>query len=244
LCGVGTNWGHVFDVDKVVFGEYSRSDPERRWEKIEGVIIMKCTFALALVLSAVLCSAPLAWAETASQKNTGYTVIKGGVYSPSESYDLNNFNGGSTSNVDSKTGYVGELAFGHYFFPIFGIEMGAGYFESKGSPAAEPGIVKLKVVPVLASAKVFLPLGPIEPYGEVGIGAYFTKLEVSGNLGSFSGSSKVTYGVHAGAGLNINLSDAFFLGAEGRYIQAKPEFGGQPVKLNGYTATIDLGFRY
>jgi hypothetical protein len=172
-------------------------------------------------------------------------VIKGGIYSPSESFDLNNFNGGSTTHLDTKTGFDGEIAVGHYFLPIFGIELGAGYFESKGSPAAEPGSTRLKVVPVIASAKVFLPLGTIEPYGEAGIGAYFTKLEVSDNLGSFSGSSEVTYGVHMGVGLNINLTDTFFLlGAEGRYIWAKPEFGGQPVNLNGFTATIDLGFRY
>jgi opacity protein-like surface antigen len=204
---------------------------------------MKRIFALSFVLFAVLiCAAPFSSAE--SQKNSSYTVLKGGVYSPSDTYDLDNFNGGSTSHFDTKTGFNGELAFGHYFLPIFGIELGAGYFESKGSPAAEPGSTKLKVVPILASAKVFLPLGSIEPYGEAGIGAYFTKLEVSGNLGSFSGSSKVTYGVHAGVGLNINLTDSVFLGAEGRYIRAKPEFGGQPVKLNGFTTTIDLGFRY
>ncbi len=207
---------------------------------------MKSTFILSLVLASVLIgTAPTSsLAESASEKYSNYTEIKAGVYSPSESYDLNNFNGGSTSHLDTKTGFNGEIAFGHYFLPVFGIELGVGYFESKGSPAAEPGSTKLKVVPVLASAKVFFPFGPVEPYGEVGIGAYFTDLEVNGNLGSFSGSSKVTYGVHAGAGLNINLTDTFFLGAEGRYIWAKPEFGGQPVELNGYTATINLGFRY
>ena len=206
---------------------------------------MKSTFALSLVLSTVLIAlAPsTSPAEPASEKHSNYTVIKGGVYSPSDSYDLNNFNGGSTTHLDTATGFNGELAFGHYFVPIFGIELGIGYFESEGSPAAEPGSTKLKVVPVLASAKIFIPLGPFEPYGEAGIGAYFTELEVNGNLGNFSGSSKVTYGTHAGVGLNINLSDTFFLGAEGRYIWAKPEFGGQPVKLDGYTATINLGFR-
>ena len=207
---------------------------------------MKYTFVLSLILAAVLIgiTPTTSPAEPGSETHSNYTVIKGGVYSPSESYNLNNFNGGITSHLDTKTGFDGEIAFGHYFLPIFGIELGAGYFESKGSPAAEPGSTTLRVVPVLASAKVFLPLGPIEPYGEAGIGAYFTKLEVSGNLGSFSGSSKVTYGVHAGVGLNLNFTDTFFLGAEGRYIRAKPEFGGQPVKLNGFTATIDLGFRY
>jgi opacity protein-like surface antigen len=207
---------------------------------------MKCALALSLVLSAVLIGiAPTSCpAETASKTYSNYTVIKAGVYSPSESYDLQNFNGGSTTHVDTKTGFVGEIAFGHYFLPEFGIELGVGYFESNGSPAAEPGSTKLKVVPLLASAKVFLPIGMIEPYAEAGIGAYITDLEVSGNLGSFSGSTKVTYGVHAGVGLNFNLTDTFFLGAEGRYIWAKPEFGGQPVELNAFTATIDLGFRY
>ncbi len=207
---------------------------------------MKSTFAISLVTALVLIGAAptTSLAESGSETHSNYTVIKGGLYSPSEKYDLHNFNGGSTSHLDNKTGFNGELAFGHYFLPIFGLELGAGYFESKGSPAAEPGATTLKVVPVRASAKVFLPLGPIEPYGEAGIGAYFTKLEVSGNLGSFSGESKVTYGLHAGVGLNINLTNTFFLGAEGRYIWAKPEFGGQPVKLDGFTATINLGFRY
>ncbi len=71
-----------------------------------------------------------------------------------------------------------------------------------------------------------------------------SKLEVSGNLGSFSGSSSITYGLHGGLGLNINLTDAFFLGVEARYIKAKPEFGGQPIPLDGYTATLNVGFRY
>jgi hypothetical protein len=80
------------------------------------------------------------------------------------------------------------------------VELGVGYFESKGSPAAEPGKTKLKVVPVLATAKAFIPIGGTEPYGEFGIGAYFTKFEISGNLGSFSGDSKVTYGLKPEAG--------------------------------------------
>ena len=48
----------------------------------------------------------------------------------------------------------------------------------------------------------------------------------------------------AASGMNVNFTETFFVGIEGRYIQAKPEYGGQPVRLNGYTATIDLGFRY
>ena len=104
--------------------------------------------------------------------------------------------------------------------------------------------LRLGVVPIRLSGKLFLPLGPVEPYGELGIGAYVTKLEVSGNLGGFRGATKITYGLHGGVGINVYFTESFFVGLEGRYIQAKPEYGGQPVRLKGFTATIDVGFRY
>ncbi|HUJ17962.1 MAG TPA: outer membrane beta-barrel protein [Nitrospirota bacterium] len=203
-------------------------------------LILPILFSIAIAMPATLAAAP------ASEKNDGYFVLKGGYYYPSEStLSLNDFeDSGTRTELERKNGFDGEIAFGHYFFPIFGIEFGAGYFESKSAPPAEPGQTRLKVVPVQLSGKLFLPLGPFEPYAEAGIGAYFTKFEVQGNLGSFNGTSRVTYGIHWGAGLNFNFTDSFFMGLEGRYIKAKPEYGGQPVRLDGYTATLNLGFRY
>ncbi len=197
---------------------------------------MKTAFALFLVLAVALIGvAPsVALAETPSN----YVALKGGIYSPSKNFNINNI------DVDSKTGFDGEIAFGHYFMPVFAMELGAGYFESKGSAAAQPGDAKLKVVPVLLTAKALLPMGPIEPYGEFGIGAYVTKLDVSGNLSNFSGSSKTAFGLHAGAGVNFNITEAVFLGVEGRYLWAKPSMGGQDIKLDGFTVTADLGFRF
>jgi outer membrane protein W len=183
-------------------------------------------------------------AASAEDKPTNYLALKGGIYSPSLSSNVNNFNSGNTSKLDSKTGFAGEVAIGHYFLPMFAVELGAGFFESKGSPAAEPGETKLQVVPVVATGKVLLPIGPIEPYGLFGIGAYFTDLNVQGNTGNFRGSSKITYGLHAGAGINFNLTDTFFLGAEGKYVWARPSYGGQDIKLDGFIATADIGFRF
>lgn len=200
---------------------------------------MKTTVGLTLFFVA-------AWVSIASAAETpiNYLELKAGVYSPSDSFDLHNFNGGVDSHLDSKTGFNGEVAIGRYLIPILAVELGAGYFESKGSPATPPGETKLKVVPVTATAKVLAPLGPVEPYGEFGIGAYFSRLELDGNLGAFSGSSDTTYGLHAGAGVNVNVADNVFLGVEGRYLWAKPSFGGQDVKLNGFTVTGDLGYRF
>lgn len=195
-----------------------------------------------LLVAAVAVQSPsVALAEPLSN----YVVFKGGYYSPNQDYSVNDFNtAGARSDLESKKGFNGEIAFGHYLAPIFGLEFGVGYFESTSSSAIEPGEMKLKVVPAQLSAKLFLPLGVFEPYGEFGIGAYFTKLDVHGNLGNFSGSSEVTYGLHGGVGFNINFTDTFFLGLEGRYIKVKPEYGGQPIELDGYTATLNLGFRH
>lgn len=203
---------------------------------------MKTTSILFLTLAVVMIgSASLASAEEAP---ANYVVLKGGIYSPSLSHDLDNFNGGSTTHLDSKTGFAGEVAVGHYFLPMIAVELGAGYFESKGSPAAEPGDAKLKVVPLIATGKVLLPLGIFEPYGLFGIGGYVTELNVSGNTGNFRGSTKITYGLHAGAGFNINFSSNMFAGLEGKYLWAEPSFGGQHVKLDGFITTADVGFRF
>jgi len=197
---------------------------------------------VALLLIVLLIG--LATQARAEDNPSNYLVLKGGIYSPSLSHDLDNFNGGSTSHLDSQTGFAGEVAIGHYFLPFLAVELGGGYFESKGSPAAEPGHAKLKVVPVVATGKLLLPLGPFEPYGLFGIGAYITRLDVEGSTGSFRGSSDVTYGLHAGAGCNLNFSKQVFAGLEGKYLWAEPSFGGQHVGLDGFITTANLGIRF
>ncbi len=106
----------------------------------------------------------------------------------------------------------------------------------------------MESVPVLLSAKLFLPLGFIQPYGEIGVGGYFTKLELVNALGQKSSDRDFNFGPHAGAGININITSTFYVGFEGRFRRVRPEFTSQTtkqtVRLNGYTATVKFGFRY
>jgi outer membrane protein W len=176
--------------------------------------------------------------------NSRYIVLKGGRYSPSEKYDITHFNESTVSRLDMGTGLSGEIALGQYSNPELALELGIGYFESKGSPAAEPGSTRLKAVPIVITAKDFIQMPALRPYLEFGVGAYSTKLEVSGNTGSFSSQSKTTYGFHAGLGFDIDIANAMFIGLEGRYLWVKADYGGQPVKLNGFMSTINLGFKY
>jgi opacity protein-like surface antigen len=200
---------------------------------------------MALALTIIAATAALSADEKPTDdKLSNYLMLKGGIYSPSSSFDLENFNAGSRTHLDSKTGFAGEVAIGHYFLPILAVELGVGYFESAGSPAAQPGELKLRVVPLIATGKVLLPLGPLEPYGLAGIGAYVTDLDVKGNNSNFHGSTKITYGFHGGAGLNINFQKNMFAGLEGKYIWVEPSFGGQHINLDGFIATADIGFRF
>ncbi|MBU0483616.1 MAG: porin family protein [Proteobacteria bacterium] len=196
------------------------------------------TIVLATTLTGIITPA------FAAENPANYLMIKAGVYSPSSSHDLNDFNGGSRTRLDSETGFAGEIAAGHYFLPMVALELGAGYFQSEGSAAAQPGETKLKVVPVTLSGKVLLPLGMFEPYGLLGVGAYITDLDVSGNTGNFSGSSETSFGLHAGGGVNLNFNKEMFVGLEGKYLWSKPSFGGQDIDLDGFITTVNLGFRY
>jgi hypothetical protein len=44
--------------------------------------------------------------------------------------------------------------------------------------------------------------------------------------------------------VNFNITQIVFLGVEGRYLWAKPSFSGDDIKLDGFTVTGDLGFRF
>jgi len=218
---------------------------------------MKNNLVLTLVLAtAILCIAPIARAQETPESQpapqatvtaeptrpSGYIMLKAGIYSPSEKFDLETINGGQFERIDQKTGFDGELAFGYYFASFISAELSAGYFHSKGTPTGGNGETKLDVVPVLLTAKLLLPIGPIEPYVEGGGGAYITEFKGTGDLDNFKISTKVAYGLHAGAGVNLFITKEVFLGVEGRYIWSKPQFGGQDVKLNGFTVTGGIGF--
>jgi opacity protein-like surface antigen len=203
------------------------------------------------MLSVVACASQ----ATAGGRLGTYVELKGGIYSPSATFNLKNIDLETTFNSATDTGVNGEIAVGHYFLPTLAVEAGIGYFKGKGSFATTPPHrMSFNVVPVLLSAKALIPVGPVDPYGELGIGAYFTRFDVTDNASTFSGSS--TLGLHAGAGVNVNVTPVVFVGVEGRYVSANPSFGDQKIKvndteyalngfkLNGFTTTLAVGYSF
>ncbi|BCS54812.1 outer membrane beta-barrel protein [Geobacter sp. SVR] len=164
-------------------------------------------------------------------KPTSYLLLKGGFYAPKHGVAMD------------KLGGAGELAVGQYILPALAVELGAGYFQTKNSPAAPQGTL-LRIVPVVATGKAILPLGAFEPYGLFGIGAYIADLDVHGTVNNFSGSTEVAFGLHAGGGFNLDVARNMFVGAEGKYLWSKPEFGGRDIRLDGFISTLNVGFRF
>lgn len=208
-----------------------------------------------LVLFGVIGLAPQ---SSGAERSPSYVALKGGIYSPSKDFALKNLDVETTFDADTKTGVDGEIAIGHYILPTLALELGVGYFKGTGTVPSDSVSarhqVDFNVVPVILSAKALIPAGPVDPYGEAGIGAYFTQVDVADNLNSFSG--KTTFGIHAGGGVNVNVSESMFIGAEGRYVWANPSIGGEKItlnsdefaldgfKLNGFTTTLVVGFGF
>lgn len=203
---------------------------------------MKRTIVSMIIASMLLATAPWqAQAAPDSSEYPGYFTLKGGYYYPSEPISLSEFN---NAHFDRENGYTGEIAFGQHYGPFLGSELGIGYLQSRQFPSFGAGRTRLEAVPLLLSLKVFLPIGPIEPYGELGVGAYFNRFEVENGLGGERIFRETDFGPHVGLGVNVNFSNTFYVGLEGRYRKVKPEYEGQEVRMDGYTATMNLGFRY
>ena len=202
------------------------------------------TFLLSTILGvAGIASTALAQESVAKREKSTYVALKGGIYSPSADFNIDNLNVETTFDGNTETGVDAEIAFGHYFLPTVVLELGAGYFKAKGTFDTGNNVrndLEFNVIPLILSGKFMIPVGSVSPYGEAGIGAYFSSLDVSNNGNSFSGTS--TFGIHAGAGIDVPVGDTVFLGTEGRYVWADPSFGDEEIKINDTTYSLD-GFK-
>jgi len=213
----------------------------------------------AVFVLVMLGVAALSPGDSEAQRLGSYVALKGGIYSPSATFNFGNLDVETTFDGDTETGVAGEIAIGHYFLPTLALDLGLGYFKGKGSfegvtATAPRHQMDFNVIPLLLSAKVLMPIGQVDPYGQVGIGAYFTSFDATGSLNTFEGTT--TLGLHAGAGLNVPIAQSIYLGAEGRYVWANPSFGEQKITLNeteyalngfdlnGFTTMVALGYNF
>lgn len=205
---------------------------------MKKIIVLFLALSLALIGSA----APVSAAE---DKPSNYLALKGGMI---ELQEIDDIGDDISIDLDTDTGWGGQLALGHYFTPFLAIELEGGYYKIDNSRESERdlGKIELELYPVLTTLKVLFPIGFIEPYIEAGGGAYFSRLDVKSDLldVSWESDTETNWGLHAGGGLNINLPANFFLGAEGRALWVRADWGEDDVDIDGYSVAGVLGFRF
>ncbi len=142
----------------------------------------KAVFALATVLAMGV--ALLLPASAAAQERDAYIAIKGGPYFPTVD---NPFSAVGQSVEKWPTKYEIDGALGKYW-GLFGVQLSAGYLTTGDANT------DFKAWPILAIARLRLPLGPVAPYGEGGAGIAISSLE---GVGSET-STKVAFEAVAG----------------------------------------------
>ena len=115
--------------------------------------------------------------------------------------------------------------------PYFGLETGAGYYQSKWSESDSGVDAKLTVsaIPVTLTAKGFLPLGDkARLYAGAGIGVYIAKakseFEAAGISAESFSDNQSAFGYHAVLGGEFMVSSAVGLQAEAKWFKVEPEF--------------------
>lgn len=138
-----------------------------------------------------------------------------------------------------QTGFSGEAAYGYYFHPNFGLELNTGYFHDgvKGHD--------VRGCPTMIIAKgYYSPIKLVELYAGVGGGAVYAEFEGDTKFGRVDDDDTVVGG-NVVFGTNFNVLSNFFVGMQGRYIFTdKVDFNQFSANLNGFTSTINLGFRF
>ena len=142
---------------------------------------------------------------------------------------------------------------GHYFTPNIAAELGLGYFATNGSGSGTfDGVTSaatgdVYAIPLTLALKAIYPIDKWEIYAIGGAGAYFCNAKVSYSGGSPSNSNTV-FGGFLGGGVDYNIDRNWFLGVEGTYLWAKPQFTiadvSGDVAIDGWTVTGTLGFRF
>lgn len=164
-------------------------------------------------------------------ERNNYLSIRSGIYS---------FSGG-LRDATFATGFDGEVAYGRYLHPNLILEIAAGYFHDGVNKSYGNDI---RGESVLLTAKAVYPFHPVELYAGGGAGVYFTKFHGMVN-GIFEDKRDTVFGGHIVAGVQYALSSRFFLGLEGKYIfTEKADFVAFKPRLDGYTVTGSLGFRF
>ena len=140
------------------------------------------------------------------------------------------------------TGLYAEALIGIFFQKYISVEFGLGWLDGDGGKNDVKADVKS--IPLFLNLKGTLPIKNVgELYAGVGMGIYFTDLEIE------TGSSKLDegesiFGGHGFLGIHFHITPTQFIGIEGKYINTEViNIDGHSFDIDGWTLTINFSVR-
>ncbi len=151
--------------------------------------------------------------------------------------------GATAAAQDFKNGYVGELAFTHFFDSTFGMELSGGFGRTKLKNNAGNS-KEISYIPVTATAQVRYNTGSVTPY--LGVGYSYHVM----SKGADSTKVKNGGGIVAQAGLDLMTGDTFGWNLDVKHTfkanHKITETGGETFanKMSTTTAMAGIVFKY
>jgi hypothetical protein len=196
---------------------------------------------IVILFAVLLIGLSVAANSFAEGRTGGYIVIKPGAFIPTDDLDHKGFD----------KSFSGEVAVGTYYSRHVALEAGVGYFRTESSQNGTDFTEDddLWVIPVTVTFKGVIPFRGGELNAGVGPGLYFANLTADGtntSSGSYSDDAHATaVEGHAVVGLNFDITNKIFVGAEGKYVVTTgAHMLGTKIKLDGFIASGVLGFRF
>ncbi len=161
-------------------------------------------------------------------------------------------------------GIAANVTYGRYLGKYIAIEGTLGSFYTDQDFSGNTGVAgsytredEILVNALLVTLKGEIPIGPVTLYSGAGMGVYYADFHAeidTRNLGGFDVDDDDTvFGVHLVAGVNYDITERLFIGAEGLYrwtgdldINRIP--ATVPVQLegdlDGLAVTLSVGYRF
>ena len=159
-------------------------------------------------------------------------ITQGGSDEDSDQYFSAKF-GYYGSDIDEMDGgWILNLAWTRYFISLLALEVELGYFTDDGSG------VDLWGIPVMANARVAIPIWILELYGGLGLGGIWYDVEV----GSADDDGWL-WGGNAFLGADFTFANKLALGLEAKYyLTEDTDAGDEP--LDAFAILLVFGWRH
>ena len=149
----------------------------------------------------------------------------------------------TAENDDSNSAFWSEAIFGYSLAPAFALEAGLGYLSGNGNGRIDFDYYGF---PFLFGGRLFAPLGPVQLHAGANIAMYLLNVRAEDDATNTRERDSATlFGAGVSAGVNFDIGNGGFLGAEVKYTDTgETSIGTRDYDLDGVAVMFVSGIRF